>query len=122
MQAPSDHLVRNFSYRKDELLQALGNADSYIELALITAALFLAWLVALLIRRRVAAHLKAHPLRRIDPEFITKPLLLLAPLLALLYLGAVIGPMAQEFSSTKGGWTEAAIELCVAYLFAKTVL
>ncbi|MDE3060180.1 MAG: mechanosensitive ion channel [Pseudomonadota bacterium] len=121
MDAPSDHLAKKFLYRRDEFIAALGNPDFYIEVTLIGIALALAFIMAILIRRRFVAHLKAHPPKRIDAEFITRPLLLLGPLLALLYL-SVIKPLAEEYSSTGGDWTDATIQLCIAWLIAKAVL
>jgi len=119
---PSTHLAAKFATRKDELLAALANPDFYIEWMLIGIALVLAWLVALLIRRHVGKRLAEKPLQRIDPEFITKPLSLLAPLLALLYLG-IIKPLAESYAKSGGGdGTELVMQLCIAWILAKCVL
>lgn len=116
----SAHLVKSFFIRKSELIAALGSPDFYIEIFFIGIALVLAWLVAMLIRRRTQIHLQKHPPKRIDSEFITKPLALLAPLLALIYL-SIIKPLAGTYASG-GAWTEAAIQLCFAYLLAKCIV
>src|SRR5436305_1819565 len=93
----SDHLVRKIFIRKEELLNALASPEFYVEMMFIGIALALAWLVGVLIARRVKAHLAEHPPRRIDIEFLTRPLALLPPLLALLYL-SVLKPFAAEYS------------------------
>src|SRR3954463_14279765 len=119
MDNPSDHLVRKIFIRKEELLNALTSPEFYVELIFIGVALALAWLIALLITRRLKAHLAKHPPRRIDSEFLTRPLALLPSLLALLYL-SVLKPFAAEYNG--GVIIDSIIQLCLAWLAARCVL
>jgi len=116
----ADHIVKKLAYRKDELIAALGMSEFYVEWLIIGVAFALAWLLAILIRRRVHSHLQAHPPRRIDVEFITKPLSLIGPLLALLYL-SIGKPLAVDYGDG-GVWIDAVIQLTIAYVLAKCVL
>lgn len=116
----ADHLVKKLVYRKAELLSALSSPEFYIEWLIIGLAIMLAGLLAMLVRRRVDARLAKHPPKRIDIEFITKPLTLLAPLLTLLYL-SIARPMIERYA--EGGlWTDAVMHLCIAYVMARIVL
>lgn len=117
---PSDSLARNLTDRKDELVTALGSSGFYAELLLIAAALALSWLLGMLVARRVRAHLEKHPPRRIDSDILTKPLSLLPPLLALVYL-AIARPYAAQFGDG-GHWVDATFALTVAYLLARGIM
>ncbi len=114
------HASKKFSARREELFTALTSSDFYIQLLFVGIALAIAWLMAVLIQRRVKTHFDKHPPKKIDVEFITKPLKLLAPLLGILYLSAV-KPFADEFAA-EGDLTDAVIKLCSAYFVAKTVV
>ncbi len=118
--ADTASLVKDLSHGRDVLFAALGTPSFYAEVLLIGLAVTLAGMVAMLINRRIAIHLREHPTRRIDPEFISKPLALLAPLLALFYL-AVIKPFAEQYGAG-GQWTKAAITITFAYLLARCVM
>jgi small-conductance mechanosensitive channel len=111
-------LARKLFVTRKELLDALSGTDFYIEWLYIGVALALAWLLAALIRKRVGTHLRAHPPKRIDAIFITRPLKLLGPLLALLYL-SVARPISENIGG--GAWTEAVTQLTIAYLVARCV-
>lgn len=117
---PASKLAKSLILRKEEFIAALSTADFYIQIFIISIAIALAWLMAMLITRRLRSYFLAHPPKRIDVEFVTKPLELLSPLLALLYL-SVLKPITNEFS-VDGDWMEAAIQLCFAYFLAKCVL
>jgi len=118
---PAVHIITKFDHRRDELLASFSNPDFYVEWLLIGAALALAWVVALLVRKHVQKRLEAHPPKHIDAEFILGPLSLLGPVLALLYL-SVIKPMAENFAVIGGDGTDGMIQICFAWLIAKSVL
>lgn len=102
-----------------QFAQTLGETGFYIGLLLVGVSLALGWLIALLARRRIEKYISQHPPHRIDPLFLTAPLVLLAPLLALLYL-AVLGPVGASYGG--GDVMAAAARLTVAYLAARTAL
>jgi small-conductance mechanosensitive channel len=112
--------VQKLVDHSEEFISALTYTDFYIQALFVGIALALAWLMALLIHRRVVLHLERHPPKKIDVEFFTKPLQLLSPVLALIYL-SVVKPFAAKFTST-GDLTEAIIALCLAYIMAKLIL
>ena len=114
------HLSKKFSARKEELAAALTNSDFYLQLLFVGLALTIAWLMSVLIQRRVKAHLQKHPPKRVDIEFFIKPLGLITPLLALLYLSAV-KPFADVFA-VEVDVTDAVIRLCIAYFLARSVV
>lgn len=113
-------MAKGFLLRKDDFIAALSNADFYIQLFIIGISVVLAWLLALLIVRRVKYYLSEHPPKRVDAEFITTPLTLLAPVLALVCLD-ILKPISDRFA-VDGDWTEAAIQLLFAYFLAKCVV
>jgi small-conductance mechanosensitive channel len=103
---------------RQEFLNALSTGDFYVEWLCIAGAVALAWLVAVLVRRRVHARLLVHPPKRIDSVFITRPLVLLAPVLAFIYLA-----VAKPFFRTDGGvWIEAVMQLVIAYFLARCAM
>ena len=114
------HLSKKFSAHKDVIINTLANSDFYLQLLFVGIALIIAWLMSVLIQRRVKAHLQKHPPKRVDVEFFIKPLSLLTPLLALLYLSAV-KPFADGFA-VEADVTDAVIRLCIAYFLAKSVV
>jgi len=114
------HLSKKLSARREELAAAFTSPDFYLQLLFVGIALAIAWLMSVLIQRRVKIHLQKHPPKRIDSEFFTKPLKLLTPLLALVYLN-LLKPFIDGFA-TEGNLTDAAIQLCVAYFLAKSVV
>ena len=111
---------KTFSNKWEALLDALQNGDFYLELMMICVAVLLAGLVAYVVRRRIMAYFEKHPLQRIDIEFITKPLSLLAPLLSLFFL-SVVKPFALEYSKSSAV-TDSLIKLNISYIFAKIIL
>lgn len=113
-------LVKKLVTTKEDLLAAFSTPEFYVEMTGIAIALALAWLLAKLIQRRTRIYLENHPPKKIDVEFITKPLKLLGPLLALLYL-SVARPFAEKYVSG-GEWIDAITQLCLAYIAAKTVV
>lgn len=82
----SAHLEHRLVSRWDDLHAALTSGNFYIELALIALALILAWLAAKFIATRIRARLEKSPPKFIDIEYLTKPLLLLGPTLAVVFL------------------------------------
>ncbi len=101
-----------------QLLESFGNPQFYVSLFCIGAALSVAWLMAYLIRNRVAQQFMEHPPRKIDAEFVLKPLALTGPVLAILYL-SVSKPFAAQHGSPE--WVEAALHLTLAYLIARII-
>ena len=87
---------------------------------LVCIAILLGGLVAYAVRFRINLYLKDNPLKRIDKEFVTKPLLLLPSFLSLLFLG-MVKPLAVEYSKNST-ITDATIQLCIFYIIAKSVL
>lgn len=116
----STTLARKVLTSKEEVLIAAGNPDFYIGLTFIAVSLLLAWFVAFLIRRKTKQQLAAHPPKKIDSEFITRPLSLLGPLLALLFLSA-IKPFSEQYANG-GDEVQAVMHVCLAYLAARCVL
>lgn len=114
------NLSKKFAARKEEYLAAFSSSDFYVQLLMVGIALAVAWLMSVLIQRRVKYHFDKHPPKRIDIDFLIKPLHLLTPLLALMYL-SVIKPFSDEFA-TEGDLTDSTIRLCVAYLMARAVM
>ncbi len=98
---------------------SLSEAGFYVSMFGIALAVSIGWLMGLLIQRRVKQQLETKKLLKLDPEFILKPLSLLGPLLTLVYL-AVIKPFMYQYGDKV--WTDAAMSLAVAYLFAKMVV
>ncbi len=113
--AAATPLAKKIFLTQKELLEALSGSDFYIEWLLIGGALALALLFSVLARRRLKQHLKEHPPKKIDVEFIVKPVQLLSPVLAMICLSGV-RPFVAEFG---GAWIDAVSQLCLAYMFAK---
>ena len=113
-------IVKKFFATQEEFLAAISDNYFYLELMLVAIAIALAWLLAYAVRYRVNLYLQDHPLQKIDNEFVTKPLSLLSSLLTFLFLNMVV-PFAVEYSKSSE-LTDAAIQLCVYYILAKTVL
>jgi small-conductance mechanosensitive channel len=115
----SVHLEHRLTHRWDDLLTAVTSSSFYVELLLIIAAIALAGLVANLISKRIKQQLKRTPIKFIDSEFITKPLLMLAPTLAIPFLWEVQALMAGL--GLGGTLSAGAIELACAYWLTKCV-
>lgn len=111
--AASVHLQHRLVTRWDDLLDALNSSNFYIELLLVLFAIGLAGLAAKYINQKINRRLMAAPPKFIDIEFITKPLLLLGPTLALLFLG-IVQTLVTEFD-VGGNLTGGIIELGYAY-------
>jgi len=114
-------LVKQLVSSGQELLNALATPTFYLELTAIGAALMLAVLTSALLQRRAKLYMQNHPPKRIDAEFITKPLQLLAPVLALLFL-SIAKPFVERFAEDGGSWVIALSKLCVSYIAAKCVV
>lgn len=117
---PAAPIVKKISETRQELWGALFKNDFYLELMLVGIAIALAILVSYAIRFRTNIYLQAHPLKKLDKEFVTKPLAILSPILAYLFLN-FIKPIAIEYSKNSV-ITDAAIQLCIYYIVAKLVL
>ena len=115
----AEPILKQLILTRAELARALSTGDFYLEWLVIGLALALSGLLAVLVRKRVAARLAASPPKRIDAEFITRPLLLLAPLFALFYL-AIAQPIFVENGG--GVWIMSMKRLTVAYLLARAVM
>ena len=117
---PSSKFAKDIFLRKEDFVEALSTTDFYIQFFVICIALTLAWLSTIIIDRRVREYFKLRPPTRIDVEFFTKPLALLLPVVAMLYLGItrpLLGDMTADAS-----WMEATMQLCFAYFMARCVL
>lgn len=113
-------IVKKLFATKEEFHSALTNNYFYLELMLVVIAILLAILVSYAVRYRTKIYLQANPLQKIDKEFVTKPLSLLAPVLSVLFLN-IVKPLAIEYSKNSD-LTDAVIELCVFYIAAKSIL
>lgn len=113
-------LVKQFTTSTDELIAQLTTPQFYVEMIVISIAMVSAFLIAKILQIRMRNYVRNHPPKRIDPEFLTKPLALLSPIIALVLLG-IAKPFADKLT---GGspWVEAASQLTVAYLIAKCVV
>lgn len=114
------NLSKKLSARKEQWLEALTSSDFYVQFLMVGIAIAIAWLMSILIQRRIKHHFEKHPPKRIDVEFFLKPLSLLTPILAMIYL-SVIKPFSDEFAS-EGDLTDAVFRLSIAYFMAKTVI
>jgi hypothetical protein len=117
---PASRLARNIFQRKEEFLAELSTADFYAQIFLIAIIIAISLLMAKLVTKRIVAHLNTYPPKRIDTEFLTKPLALLPSILCLIYLG-IFKPIADDLSF-RNGWVDAAIDLSFAYFWASCVL
>jgi len=116
---PYAHLIKRLYAQKDNLLVAMGDQSFYMELLFILLALLLAWLLARFIQKRVRNYLQKNPTTHIDAEVITKPLLLLTPLLAWSFLN--FAQLISESFAASTAWIQAFIQLSLAYFLAKCV-
>jgi len=114
------HLMHRLSTRWNDFMGLLHNPDFYIELFFIGVAFVLALLLAKAIQQRIQNKITRSPPKFIDPEFILKPLLLLAPAIAL-FLLQVVQILAISFD-IGGNFTGGIIELTYAYLLIKCVM
>ena len=101
------------------LAASLARPYFYIEMSLISAAITLAWLVAIFFNRRVERFLERRPPLSVDRHIIVKPLTLLAPLLAFFML-SLIKPFAEKYAEGSE-WTSAVMQLVLAFIAARTV-
>ncbi len=111
--------VKTIETSFSQFADSLSTPEFYVSMFSIGLAISIAWLMAFLIQKQVRQRLKDHPTHKIDPEFILKPLSLLAPILAIIYLG-VSKPFVIEYGDKV--WVHAAVSLTFAYLFAKMVI
>ncbi len=117
---PAAPIVKKISETRDELWGALFTNVFYLELMLVGIAIALAIIVSYAVRFRTNIYLQSHPLKKLDKEFVTKPLAILSPILAYLFLN-IIKPIAVEYSKNSQ-ITDAAIQMCAYYTVAKLVL
>ena len=117
---PAAPLVKKIFATKEEFLEAISSSDFYIELLMIGLAIVLAGLIAYVVRRRLKAYFANHPLQKLDMDFVTKPISMIAPLLSLLFL-STIKPFSEEYSHSSA-LTDAAIQLTLSYIAAKAVI
>lgn len=113
-------IVKKIYATREEFLAAILNNDFYLELMLVIIAILLSMLVAYAVRFRTNIYLQANPLKKIDKEFVTKPLSLLSSLLTYLLLN-IVKPIAIEYSKNSE-ITDAAVQLCIYYIIAKFIL
>ncbi|MEQ1790239.1 MAG: mechanosensitive ion channel domain-containing protein, partial [Rickettsiales bacterium] len=113
-------IVKKLSSAREELLIAFSNNYFYLELLLVCVTILLSVLLAYAIRFRVNIYLKNNQPLRIDKEFITKPVSLLSPIFAYILLN-IVKPIAVEYSKNSA-ITDAVINICVFYFFARVVL
>jgi small-conductance mechanosensitive channel len=113
------HLQYRLTARQDDLLNALSSGNFYIELALIVVALGLAWLTANYLVQKIKARVTASPPKRIDPEFILKPLCLLPATMTLPFLWFTQGILTQFGISDD--LTRGVLQICYAWLMVKCV-
>lgn len=116
---PAPELAQTFDASWQSLLSALSKPDAYIELMMIALAITVACMVTFLARRRLTIHLERHPPRKLDKSYITRPMALLAPLLAFFLLG-VTKPFALRYAG-HDDWTTAAMQLALAFAGARLV-
>lgn len=114
-------LGRSILERWADVPTLLRNPELYIQLLLIGLALALAWLVSVLITRRVRAHVTMHPPRRISAEQAVRLSVLVAPLLALVYL-SVVRPVGLAYSPGAANLIDPASRLCFAWLLARSTM
>ena len=114
-------LAKKVAESKTQLINALTDSDFYVQLIFCGVAITLAWLVSLLIRRRLGAYLKANPPRHIELELLQRSLYLITPMLSVLYLG-VIKPFSDDYAVGLRSLAQACIHLSVAYMLARLVL
>lgn len=120
---PIDHsapLVKKLFSTKEELLDSLSSSNFYLEFLMVGLAIVLAGLLAYVIRHRVKSYFSTRSLQRLDMDFVTKPISLIAPLLSILFL-SIIKPFAEQYSHSSA-LTDAAIQLNLSYIVAKAVL
>lgn len=116
----SAHFTKTLLSQKAEWITALTSPDFYIQVLCLGLAIVLAILISILVQRRCKLHFEKHPPRRIDVEFILKPLSLLGPLLAIIFL-SFASPLADRYAGDVS-ITDPLMQLVVAYLFARFVL
>lgn len=116
----AEPIVKKLFTTREELLAALGNNYFYVELLIVSIAILVAFLFAYAVRYRANIYIKEHPLKKIDDEFLTKPISLLGPVLAYLLLN-MAQPLSEEYSKNSL-ITDAVIQLCLYFIAARTVL
>lgn len=113
-------LTKKLSESTEQFFSALSNPDFYIQCLFISVAIALAWLVSVLIQRRLTTFLRNNPPEFIEVDAACKYLPLITPVLAFIYL-AVFKPFADEFMVGRS-LTESTIHITSAYFLARLVL
>lgn len=116
----SQHLEHRLTSRWDDLLAALTSTHFYIEIALIVGAVLAALVLARHLKEKIQTRLVKAPPAFIDIEYLTKPLLLLEPALALLFLWGV--QIFVTLIGIGGDFTHGIAQLFFAYLLTKCVM
>jgi len=117
---PSAGFGKKLTQQKDAVFDALSGTDFYIQIVFVTVAVSLAWLISILILRRLNKYLEANPPKNLGMELVSRSRSLFFPLLAIFYLG-VVKPYADDFSQASMSLSSAMIYLAVAWMFAKIV-
>ena len=119
MQDPSTHLVNRLTNRWDNLLGMMQSSHFYIELLMIALALGLAYGATKLIQKKVRHRFAVCPPKSIDAIFITKPLLMLGPIMALLFLW--VAQMIAIATAIGGDFTGGIMQLAYSFLLIECV-
>lgn len=112
-------LVKKLNSSWQDVSAWLTSTEFYLEMLSIAVAITVAWLLAIIIRRRVRYHLKKSSSLTLDFDLYQKPLRLLASLLSIVLLSALL-PIARKHEA--GLFIDAFIQLCTAWFCAKAIL
>lgn len=118
---PSASLGKKIGQNRDAIFSALSNGDFYIQLLFVSVAVSLAWLMSLLINKRLTKYFDEHPPKKLGMDILYRSRSLLTPILAIFYVG-VAKPFADDFALGTTSLSAAVIQLAFAWLFAKMVL
>ncbi|MBY0407651.1 MAG: mechanosensitive ion channel, partial [Rickettsiales bacterium] len=116
---PSVGLGKKLAQYQNDLIAAFTNTEFYVQVLMVASALALAWVMSMLIRKRLDKYFEENPPKHYALELLKRCLCLTGPLLALLYVG-VLKPFSDDFSN---GYSiaGAALHITFAWLLAKIV-
>lgn len=118
---PSATFSKKFAQHKQEFIDTFTSADFYIQLLLVGIAIALAWLMSILIKKRLKHYFEQHPPRNWHTEILQRCIVLLTPIFSIFYVG-VAKPFADDYVPAGTiSLADAAIELSVAVFLAKIV-
>lgn len=117
---PSASFGKKLTQHKDAIIAALSNSDFYIQMLFVGIALALAWLMSILICRRLDKYFEHNPPRNFGLQVVQRSQCLIGPLLAVFYVG-VAKPFADDFATGSMSLSAAAIQLAIAYFMARIV-